>query len=162
MSREYTISAGGITLVNAPVTLAFLHNGTACTLEILRMWAGQSGPTTSAMQRIQVETQVTAFPTLTGATPQKTKEGDPISQIVSGTAGAAGTCGINASAEGGGAKTIKWEDTFNVLNGWLWVPTKDETLYLSPGSASGLGLFLPVAAALLTNWAFGITFKEIG
>lgn len=161
MAREYTISSGGVTILGAN-TLIFLHNGTTCTLEVLRMWCGVVGPTTSAMQRIQIETQVTAFPTLTGATPQRLKEGDPISQIVSGTAGAAGTAGINASAEGAGAKTVKFEDTFNLLNGWLWVPTPKETIYLSPGSASGLGMFFPVAPGTLTNWSFGMNFCELG
>jgi hypothetical protein len=81
--------------------------------------------------------------------------------IAGGTAGAAGTCGINASAEGAGTKTPYWDEAFNVLNGWLHVPTPAETKIMPAGSASGLGLFLPVAAATLTNWAFGCVFREV-
>lgn len=160
MSREYSISAGGITVAGA-TTLVFLNPGTTCSLEILRAWVSQSANNTSAQQRIQLVTQVTAFPTLTAATPAKLKRGDAVSAIVGGTAGAAGTAGINASAEGAGTKTVIFEDAFNVLNGWLWVPTPEERIILPASHASGLGLYFPVAPATLTNWAFGLTFREL-
>ncbi len=164
MSREYVLSAGGLTLANQAVTLAFLNPaaGPGPSIEILRCWASQSGSTTSAQQRVQLVTQVTAFPTLTSKTPEKTKLGDPVSSITGGTAGAAGTSGVNASAEGAGTKTVKLEDAFNVLNGWLWLPGPAETIILQAGSASGFGLFLPVAPGSLTNWQCGIVFRELG
>ena len=168
MAREYAISAGGITLANQAVTLVFINPkaAPASSIEILRCWVSQSANATSAQQRVQLVTQLTAFPTLVSATPQKLKLGDPISEIVGGTAGAAGTCGINASAEGAGAKTIRWEDSFNVLNGWLWVPMQhgghDERIILRAGEASGFGLHFPVAAATLTNWSFGLVYAELG
>jgi hypothetical protein len=160
--REYNVIGGGITLANQPVTLVFIHPGTSAAIKILRAWISQTNSATAAMQRVQFVRQVTAFPTLTSATPQKIKEGDPASGITGGTAGAAGTCGINASAEGAGAKTVIMEDAFNTINGFLWVPTPDEQIICSPGSASGFGLFLPVAAASLSNWSFGVTFAELG
>src|SRR5687768_11725408 len=115
MAREYTVSAGGITLANQAVTLVFINPASpGVTIEILRCWIAQSANATSAQQRVQLVTQATAFPTLTSATPRKTKINDPASGIVGGTAGAAGTAGINASAEGGGTKTVIVEDAFNV------------------------------------------------
>jgi hypothetical protein len=162
MAREYVISSAGITVANQAVSLVFVNPGTTMALEILRMWIAQSANATSAQQRVQIATQVTAFPTLTTFTPRALKRGDPVSAIIGGTAGAAGTCGINASAEGAGAKTVVWEDAFNVLNGWLWVPTPRETLIMPSSSASGLSLFLPVAPTTLTNWAFGMTYAELG
>lgn len=84
-----------------------------------------------------------------------------MSLIAGGTAGAAGTCGINASAEGAGAKTVIWDDAFNVVNGYLWVPMPWETIIIPAGSTSGYGLFLPVAPGVLLNWAFGVTFREL-
>jgi hypothetical protein len=163
VAREYVISAAGITVAGA-TTLIFVNPAAApsSNLEILRMWVSQSANATSAQQRIQVETQVTAFPTLTSATPQKLKRNDGVSIITGGTTGAAGTSGINASAEGAGAKTVIFEDAFNVLNGWLWVPTPSEKIVMPAGSTSGLGLFFPVAPTTLTNWAFGMVFAEIG
>ncbi|MES2671633.1 MAG: hypothetical protein V4673_14615 [Pseudomonadota bacterium] len=163
MAREFVLSAAGITLAGA-TTLLFVNPAAApnFNLEFLRFWAGQSANATSAQQRVQLVTQVTAFPTLTSATPAKTKRADPnVSIIVGGTAGAAGTCGINAAAEGAGTKTPVWEDAFNVLNGWLHVPTPPETIVMPAGSTSGLGLFFPVAPATLTNWAFGTVFREV-
>lgn len=163
MSHEYVVSGGGITLANQAVTLIFINPAAApsAALEILRCWVGQSANATSAQQRVQLNTQVSAFPTLTSATPAKLKQGDAASVIVGGTAGAAGTAGINASAEGAGAKTVIMNDSFNALNGWLWVPTPAETVVMPAGFASGFGLHLPVAPATLTNWSFGMVFREI-
>jgi len=159
---EYTVSGGGITIAGAS-TLVFINPAAAPkpNLEFLRFWIGQSQNATSAQQRAQLETQVTAFPTLTSATPAALKRAGPVSNIVGGTAGAAGTAGIDASAEGAGAKTQILDDAFNVLNGWLHVPTPKETIVMPASSASGLGLFLPVAPAQLDNWAFGATYAEV-
>mgnify|MGYP001592237867 FL=1 len=162
MAREFVVSGGGITVAGA-TTLVFINPAAApnFNLEILRCWIGQSANATSAQQRVQLVTQVTVFPTLTSATPAGLKRADPnVSIIVGGIAGAAGTAGINASAEGAGAKTVIFNDAFNVLNGWLWVPTPNETIVMPAGSASGFGLFLPVAPATLTNWSFGVVYAE--
>ena len=113
----YTVPCTNVTLANQPVTLVFVNPGTDATLEFVRGWCSQAANATSAQQRVQINSQVTAFPTLTTITPQKTTELDAVSTIVGGTAGAAGTSGINASAEGAGAKTILMPDAFNVLNG---------------------------------------------
>ena len=161
MAREYTLGAAGQTILGV-TTLIGIRPGTTCAIEILRMWAAQSQNATSAQQRIQFVRQVSVFPTVVSATPAKLKEGDPISQIVGGTALAAGTCGVNASAEGAGAKTAILDDAFNVLNGYLWVPTPGETLILSPGSANSFGLYFPVAPTNLANWTFGLNYRELG
>lgn len=161
--REFSISAAGITVAGA-TTLLFVNPPAApnANIEFLRFWVGQSANATSNQQRIQLETQVTAFPTLTASTPVKAKPADPNASVITGgTAGAAGTAGVNASAEGAGAKTVAWEDAFNVLNGWLHVPTPPETKVMPAGFASGLGLFFPVAPTTLTNWAFGTVFREV-
>lgn len=144
------------------MTLAFVNPGTTCSLEFLRAWASQAANATSAQQRVQLNTQVTAFPTLVSATPGKTKLLDPVSQIIGGIAGAAGTAGINASAEGAGAKTVVLPDAFNVLNGWLWVPTPKETFVMNASAASGFGLHFPAAPATLTSWNAGLCFGEMG
>src|SRR5262245_60268913 len=135
MSREYVVSSGGVTLANQAVTLVFINPGTTQSLEMLRCWASQSANATSAQQRVQTNTQVTAFPTLTGQTPRKLKLSDPASAIVSGTDGSAGKAGVNASAEGAGAKSLIHEDAFNVLNGHLWVPTALETIVMNASAS---------------------------
>src|SRR5262245_10284198 len=140
--NEYSVGGGGQTLANQAVTLVFINPAAApaINLEILRCWIGQSANATSAQQRVQLETQVTAFPTLVSATPAKLKRASAVSVITGGTAGAAGTAGINASAEGAGGKTAIFDDAFNVLNGWLWVPTPRETIVMPASSTSGFGM----------------------
>ena len=163
MAREYSVGALNVS-VNAAVDLAwvFINPGTTCSLEFLRAWASQAANATSAQQSIALRSQVTAFPTLTSATPRKLKLLDPASQITGGTAGAAGTAGTNASVAGAGAKSEILDDNFNVLNGWLWVPTPRETIIMNASAASGLGLYAPVQPATLTSWSFGMNFGELG
>jgi hypothetical protein len=155
------VVATNITLANQAVTLAWINPGTTASLEILRVSVSQSSSTTSAQQRIQLNTQVTAFPTLTTFTPVKTSTGDGASVITGGTSGAAGTCGINASAEGAGAKTVLYPDVFNILNGWLWLPTPEERIILPAGSSSGFGVHLPAAPSSLSGWNAVIVYREI-
>lgn len=166
MSREYIIPVAAVTLANQAVTLAYFQAMTAapvCALEVLRAWASQAANATSAQQRVQLSTQVSTFPTLTSQAPVPLKAGDPASKITGGTAGAAGTSGINASSEGAGGKTVIIPDSFNVLNGWLWVPTPAETIIEAPqATAHGFGLVFPVAPATLTSWSAGLVFREIG
>lgn len=166
MAREYVIPATNVTVANQAVSLIFFQAMTAapvCALEVLRCYVSQAANATSAQQRIQISTQVSTFPTLTSQAPVAIKAGDPASKITGGTAGAAGTSGINASAEGAGGKTVLIPDAFNVLNGWLWVPTPAETIIESAQStARGLGLVFPAAPTTLTNWNAGMVFREIG
>ncbi len=134
----------------------------ACGLEFLRAWASQAANATSAQQTVALRTQATAFPTLTSATPRKTKFLDPASLIIGGTAGAAGTAGTNASVAGAGAKAEVIDDNFNVLNGYLWVPTPRETIIMPAMATSGFGLYFPVTPTTGTSWSYGLTYAEIG
>jgi hypothetical protein len=45
--------------------------------------------------------------------------------------------GTNATTEGAGTKTAVWDDTFNVLNGWLYVPTTAETRIMPDDAEAG-------------------------
>lgn len=161
MADGYSLTSGGITLANQAVTLTFLNPIASPNVDFqfLRFWIGQSANTTSAQQRVQINTQVTAFPTLVNVAPTKLNIATAASLITGNTTGAAGTCGVNASAEGG-TKTVIWSDAFNVLNGWILVLTPEERIEMAAGSASGLGMHLPAAATTLTNWAFGMTWLE--
>lgn len=162
MAGTYSLTSAGITLANQAVTLTFVNPIASpnLDLEFKRFWVGQSNNMASAQQRVQLSTQVTAFPTLVSAAPTKLAIADAASIISGNTTGAAGTSGINASGEGAGAKTVIWADSFNVVNGWLLVLTPEETIEMAAGAASGLGLHLPVAATTQTNWAFGCTWLE--
>lgn len=163
MAREYTVGSLNHTATGAvDLAQAFVNPGTTCSLEFLRAWASQAANATSAQQSVALRTQVTAFPTLTSATPRKLKLLDPVSVIVGGIAGAAGTSGVNASVAGAGAKSEVIDDNFNVLNGWLWVATPKETIIMNASAASGFGLYFPVQPTTLTSWSVGLTFAELG
>lgn len=157
----FMVPATNITVANQAVTLVFVNPGTTASLSFRRAWVSQAANATSAQQRVQLSTQVTAFPTLTSQAPVTSAMLDGASVVTGGTAGAAGTSGINASAEGAGAKTVRIPDAFNVLNGWLWVPTPDEIIVMSAGGSAGLGLHFPAAPSTLTNWNAGLTFAEV-
>ena len=158
--REYSISTGGAT-VSGTTTLIYVLNkaAVASNLEFLRWWVSQSGSTTSAQQRVQLALNSGTGVTVTAFTPTKMKEQDTASIIVSSTNGAAGTCGINATVET--TRTAWWEDAFNVLNGWLHVPTPAETHVHPASAASGVTMYLPVAPSSLSNWAWGAVMREI-
>ena len=161
--REFTINAADVTVAGTTTTI-FVNPPAApsVNIECLRFWIGFAANATSAQQKIQVVSQVTAFPTVTSYTPRKRKPADPNASVITGgTSGAAGTCGINASSEGAGTKTVEMADDFNVLNGWLQIPTPPETMIWPAGSSSGIGLYFPTAPSTLTNWTAGLLYREV-
>jgi hypothetical protein len=165
MAREYTVSGDNQTVVAAP-QLVFLNPAAAGAsgtgFEVLRAWVSQRANATSAQQGVRLGTKITAFPTLVSATPAKTKLGDPASALVGNTTGAAGTAGINSSANGGGTEVGIYPDNFNALNGWLWVATPPETIMLMPGGTSGFFHQFTSTPGTLTGWSFGVCYREIG
>ena len=157
----YTIVGSNITVANAAVTILFINPGTTAGIKIRRVDVSQAANATSAQQRLDFITKVTAFPTLTAFTPKKTSLLDAVSVITGGTAGAAGTCGINASAQGAGTEIIIDSFSFNALNGFLWVPTPGEEIIMNASAASGFGVQFPAAPATLTGWNFTMTYEEM-
>lgn len=160
MARTYVISANGVTIVGSP-TLVWLNPGTSRTLRVVRAHVSQRASTTAQMCSVAISRQVSGFPTVVSATPQKVDEGDPASVITGATTGAAGTCGINSSAAGAGAKsTIA---TFSFLNtaGWdLWLPDS-ERIVLPASSTSGFALHLTATPSSLTEWNASLWFEEV-
>ena len=163
MARIFTVGGANITVAGA-TTLVFINPPAAPSVgvRLVRGHCQQSANATSAQTRIQLVTQVTAFPTLTSATPRKAMFHDPTAAVITGgTAGAAGTAGINASAEGAGSKTVVDEWVFNNLNGWDQLFTALDKYEFAAGVASGVGLFFPAAPSTLTGWSFSLTYEEM-
>ena len=165
MVREFSISVGAQTVSGSVPTTLILVNPTSApnfNIEFLRFWVGQSANATSNQQRVQIVNKASVFPTLTSATPTKLKAADPNVSIISGgTAGAQGTCGTTASAEGAGTATSRWDDAFNVLNGWLHVPTPPETQIYPAGFTGAIALYFPANPITNTGWAYGLVFREV-
>ena len=158
-ARTFTVSGSNITIAGG-ATLVFINPDTDVGIEILRCWMGQDSTETNEQQRVNLVTQVTAFPTVTSVEPSPHLFGET-SRIVGGTAGAAGTCGIDASAEGAGSKTVIFADTFNNLLVYLWVATPEERITIRAAEASGFGMQISTTPTTLTGWSFGVTYREI-
>lgn len=162
MAREYSLSGDNQTVVAAPqMTWINPKASPSSAVELIRAWASQRANATSAQQGAGIGTKVSVFPTVVGTTPSAVKLSDPVSLIISGT-GAAGTSGINSSANGAGTETNTYQDNFNVLNGWLWVPTPAETVVVGAGAASGIFTQFHGTPGTLTGWSFGVMFRELG
>lgn len=162
--REFTVGGANLTVANQVVSLTQIMPvaGPGLNIEILRAWVNQAANATSNQQRIEHTTQVAAFPTTAvSATPAALKRADAASGIVGATTIAAGKCGVNVGTEGAGAKTSIWSEAFNVLNGYLWVPTPAETLVFPAGSLSAYVLQFPAAPVALSNWNWGNNFREV-
>jgi hypothetical protein len=161
MGAVYTVSAAGFTVVNGVVTLIAAMPSATVGFEVLRVWVEQSANATSAQQRVQLGWKETAFQTVVSVTPVSHGSKLVSSGIAGDTTIAAGKCGYNASAEGAGAFTVVANRTFNVLNGFLWIPTPEERFEALPGASYAFTVYFPVAAVTLTNWCAGFTYREI-
>lgn len=161
--REYHVKGQNLTIAGA-TTLVAINPAAGQTIEIVRAWVSQTGSTTSAQFAIELGLKAAVFSTLTSATPQKTKSSDPASLITGGTAGAAGTAGINAGVEGAGTTTLLYPDSFNSLVGWTWTPSMNfgEAYELNSAAALAFYMKFSIAPGSLTNWNFGVTFRERG
>jgi hypothetical protein len=148
----------------ADATLVIIHTDSTLSsggsnIRILRAWAGQQASETSDQLGIMLALKASAFGTYTSTTPQAHFIGGRASGIVGGTAGAEGTAGTDASAEGAGTVTPIIYDGFNNLNGWLWVPTPEERIIVPLDTAFILKIVGTPAA--LGNWSAGITYEEL-
>ena len=164
--REFAISFDNLTVT--AMSLIFVQPTTApsTNLEFLRYWMGQSANATSAQTRIEITTQLSSWPTaMTSATVNKLKPQDAASSITGASSPALGQAGIVLQAsqvQGAGTATVVWNDAFNVLNGWLHVPTPPETRTLPASYAQGQSMFMPsISGITTTGWAAGLVFREI-
>lgn len=149
--------AGASTLVF--IRAAAAASSRASYIAIVRAWVSQEASETSQQLGIALGQKVTAFGTYTSTSPVSHALGSVGSAIAGGTAGASATSGTDASAEGAGTFTPLIEDGFNNLNGWLWIPTPDERIVLTPDTAIALKLI--AAPTVLDNWTAGLTFLEL-
>ena len=164
MSREYVVGGQNITVLSqAVMTLVHINPVATQVIEILRAWVSQHANTTSAQQAVRLGSKAAVQgTTYVSTTPAKLKIGDPVSTIVGGTTGAAGLAGINPATEGAGTVTPIIVDAFNVLNGWLWVPTPPETIMVTGLAAQAFVLQLSSTPGTLTSWNFGVVYRELG
>jgi hypothetical protein len=164
MSR-YSIPMSNTTIVADATLVALRAAASASTrgsmLEILSVRVGQQGVTTNQQLGILLASKAAALGTMsTGVTPAPLSVGGAVSGITSGTAQAAGTAGVDASAEGAGTVTAIIADSFSCLNGYLWVPTPEERIILLPGSDCFIVKIVGTPGTL-TGWSANVIFREI-
>lgn len=163
MAGTYTVSMSNLTVV-ANATLVSIRAATAVTtrasiLEVLRVSVSQNPTATSQQLGILIAQKATAFGTYVSATPSPRILGGAASGIAGGTAGAAATCGVNASAEGAGTVTNYIAEGFNNLNGYLWVPTPEERIIVPLDTM--VIVKLVGTPTTLTGWNAYVTFDEL-
>lgn len=140
--------------VSGAITLVQVKAGTSRAVELLRVSVSQSGSTSSTMQRIQINRK-SAAATVTSFTSLAMRNGDSAADAVGGTS----ATGTNATVEGTDTN-ILIVDTFNILNGWLWVPVPEERITLPAGGI--IGVKFPAAPGAALTVTASIVFAEIG
>ena len=163
MDQTYTVTMENQTVV-ADETLIIVRAATAWSsrgslLEVLRITVDQQGTSTSQQLGIILGQKASAFGTYTSTTPAPTSIGSVVSAIAGSTTGAAASSGTDASAEGAGAVTTMGSFGFNNLNGFLWVPTPEERIWIGPDLA--FIVKLRGTPTTLTGWNAVLTFSEL-
>lgn len=165
MGRIYTAHGENLTLGTGSVLIALQSAATVAAgakIRPLRVEATQSGSTTSAMARLLFSTRDTAGTlTTTSVTPVNTELGGPASALAGNTSVIGGTAriGINSSADSGGAYTNHYTNTFNVLNGFLYLPVPEERLLVSASTVWCVRF--AAAPASTTGWNILLAYEEV-
>ena len=150
MAYTYVVNDQARTIATG-ITILQIKAG-AVPLELIRAMLSQKSSTTSTQERIQIVRKSVAA-TVTSITPaQVNNPNDPAALAVGSTSGT----GRTGSAEGTDG-TILVDDAFNILNGWLWLPTPDERIWVPPSGI--IALKFPLAPASQA-WNAALYFKE--
>lgn len=151
-SRVYTVSMTNVA-VTVAITIIQIKAGATVPLQIIRAVIGQSASTTSTQQRVDIHRK-SATATVTSFTPIiNGPVTDPAASAVGGTS----ATGTNASAEGTPTNIVR-QDVFNFLNGWLFLPTPKEYIFVD--AATFIGLRFPGSAPTITCTA-DLVFEEL-
>src|SRR5205085_12557520 len=111
--------------------------------------------TTSTQQSVQINRKSGAA-TVTSFTPIKNGPStDPAASAVGGTS----ATGTNASAEGTDTNILR-QFVFNYLNGWLFLPSPKEWLFID--AATIVGLKFPVAPGSSVTITADLVIEELG
>lgn len=151
-SKVYTVSMTRVAVTGA-ITLIQLKAGATVPASVIRAVIGQTSSTTSTQQPVQINRK-SAAATVTSFTPLTN---GPASDPAAAAAGGTSATGTNASGEGTDTNILR-QDVWNYLNGWLFLPTPKEYLYVDP--ATFLGLKFPVAPGSSVTITADLVFEE--
>jgi hypothetical protein len=148
----YVVNMTNVAVTGA-ITLIQIKAGATRMVMLLRASVSQSNMTTMAMQRVQI-LRKTGTATVTSYTPLLYSPSQPAADAAGGTS----ATGTNASNEGTDGDILV-NDTFNILNGWLWIPTPEERIVVPPGGF--IGLKLPTAPGSSMTTTAQMVFYEM-
>lgn len=160
-SRCYVLTLGAVS-VSAAISLVQVVTGAKAPLQIIRATVSQSSSTTSTQQRVQLNKKKTTAATVTSQTPALLGPStDPAANAVGGAA----LSGVNASAEGTD-DVVSFQDVFNYLNGWIFLPTPKEYLFVDVGGVTasingGMVIKLPSAPGSAVTLVANLIFEEL-
>lgn len=165
MGRIYNIASNNATMVTAVNVLIGIYPvatppAAGSVLAINRVEINQSGSATAAMVRAAISARTGGNLTVATVTPSAAMYGGAISALA-GIAGtlAAGKCGITGSADATPTYVDLITASFCNLNGWLWIPTPSERIYVT-GAVALIVRFL-TDPGTLTGWNCVVNFEEI-
>lgn len=152
-SRVYTVSMTRVS-VSGAITLIQIKAGASVPLQIIRAVIGQSSSTTSTQQPVQINRK-SAAATVTSFTPLTN---GPSTDPSASAAGGTSATSITATSEGTDGNILR-QDVWNYLNGWLFLPTPKEYLFVD--GAGILGLKLPIAPGSAVTLTADVIFEEL-
>jgi hypothetical protein len=139
------------------VTQLQIQAAAAIPIVIIRAWVSQSTSTTSGVGRVEIVRKTAAATVTAAVIATDIRPFDPddaASQVqVSTTA-----TGYTATGEGTDGDVL-YQDNFNILNGWLWLPVPEERIWVKGGGI--IALKYPASPPAAT-YDCGIIFAEVG
>lgn len=158
-SRVYVVSMTRVA-VTTGITLIQLKAGATIPGQLIRAVLGQSNITSVTMQPVQINRKVTTAATVTSFTPLANGPiTDPSPGFTSSTSGT----GTNASAEGTDGNILR-QDVWNLINGWLFLPTPKEYIFIDAFVATTqglLGIKLPTSPGGSTTITGDAVYEEL-
>jgi hypothetical protein len=165
MGRTYQIVSANATMITAVNVLAGIYPAATppaagSVLAINRVEISQNANATSAQVRAALSMRTGGNLTVATVTPSPVMYGGAASAIA-GIAGtlAAGKCGITGSADATPTYVDMVVASFNALNGYLWIPTPSEKIFVT-GAVAFVVRFI-ADPGTLTGWNVTIDFEEI-
>jgi hypothetical protein len=146
LGNVYTIRSTAT--ISTAITIIQAVAASTKPLIAIRLWVTESASGTGAQAGVEI-VRKTAAGTTTAVTPVPVRPSQ-------GTASF--TAGHNASGEGT-VTDVHDGEGFNVVNGWLWLPTPDEQIVVPISGILGSRF---AAAPASQTWRYGGTFVEIG
>ena len=165
MGRMYSITAKAETMVTAVNVLVGIYPAATppaagSVLAIHRVEISQSANTTSAQVRALLSARTGGNLTVATVTPSPLRYGGTASAIA-GIAGtlAAAKCGITGSVDATPTYVDLVTASFNALNGWLYIPTPEERIYMT-GAVAFIVRF-GADPGTLTGWHCTVVYEEV-